>query len=133
MKLKELEPLLNLDIDWHIIQTDIRQKDNIYKNNYKNLYDWRNELVDFDRTAGLINNLDLVITIDTSIVHLSASMGKETWLMLPYAPDFRWLLNIDESPWYQNIKIFRQIEVKNWKYVIDKIEIDVKCKYSSFS
>jgi len=131
MELKELEPLLSLDVDWHIIQTDIRQKDDLYKNKYENLYDWRNELVDFDRTAGLINNLDLVITIDTSIVHLSASMGKETWLMLPYAPDFRWLLSTDKSLWYRNIKIFRQIEVQNWKFVIERIEKEIKRIYPS--
>jgi hypothetical protein len=126
MELKELEPLLSLDIEWHIIQNDIRQKDDLYKNKYNNLYDWRNELVDFDRTAGLINNLDMVISIDTSIVHLSASMGKETWLMLPYAPDFRWLLNTDETHWYRNIKIFRQIEVQNWASVIEELERKLK-------
>ena len=132
MDLKELEPLLNLDIDWHIIQTDIRQKDELYKNKYKNLYDWRNELVDFDRTAGLINNLDLVITIDTSIVHLSASMGKETWLMLPYAPDFRWLLNTDESPWYKHVKIFRQSKICEWSSVVKKIKIELSKLFPEF-
>jgi tetratricopeptide (TPR) repeat protein len=126
MELKELEPLLNLDIDWHIIQTDIRQKDELYKNKYKNLYDWRNELVDFDRTSGLIENLDLVITIDTSIVHLSASMGKEAWLMLPFAPDYRWLLNIEYSHWYDTIKIFRQEKPCNWSNVITNIHNQLK-------
>jgi len=125
MELRELAPILDLGFDWHIIQTDIRPKDAVFKQKFNNLYDWRNELIDFDRTAGLIKNLDLVISVDTSIVHLSASMGKDTWLMLPYAPDFRWLLNTNESPWYKNIKIFRQNEIQNWDFVIHNIKNEI--------
>jgi tetratricopeptide (TPR) repeat protein len=68
----------------------------------------------FADTASVINQLDLVVCVDTSVAHLAASMNKPTWLLLPYSCDWRWLLNIDRSPWYPSIKIFRQHLPYDW-------------------
>ena len=72
-------------------------------------------------TAALIENLDLVITVDTSIAHLAGALGKKVWLILPTSPDCRWQLNRTDSPWYPTMRIFRQREYGNWKKVIEEI------------
>ncbi len=83
------------------------------------------EIIDISKTALLIKNMDLVITVDTSIAHLSASMNKPTWLMLPYSPDWRWFTDINYSPWYNMVKIFRQKELESWDDVITQIKYEL--------
>ncbi len=78
-------------------------------------------LNDFADTAAAIENLDLVITIDTSVAHLAGAMGKPVWLLLPFFPDWRWLLNRNDSPWYPTMKIFRQKEEGDWTTVFDEV------------
>jgi hypothetical protein len=76
------------------------------------------ELRDFADTAGLIENLDLVLSVDTSVAHLAGALGKPVWVMLPYAPDWRWMLNRSDSPWYSKARLFRQHERGNWNHVL---------------
>ena len=66
--------------------------------------------------------MDLIITVDTSLVHLSGSMGIRTWLLIPYNNDWRWMKNITYSPWYSSVKIFRQSKLGIWDDVIDKVK-----------
>lgn len=83
-----------------------------------------NLLTDFNQTAGLIANLDFVITVDTAVAHLSASMGLPTWIMLPaYGVDWRWLLNRKDSPWYPTARLFRQQNYGDWSNVIKEIKL----------
>jgi hypothetical protein len=77
--------------------------------------------VTMDDTAAIIENLDIVISVDTSIAHLSAAMGKPTWVLLPLVPDWRWLLNRSSSPWYKSIKLFRQKKRGNWEEVFKEL------------
>jgi tetratricopeptide (TPR) repeat protein len=86
-----------------------------------NVIDHTAELNDFADTAALISQLDLVITVDTSVAHLSGALGAETWLMLPTAPDWRWLLNRDTSPWYPSMRLFRQTRRRDWSGVADQL------------
>ena len=79
-------------------------------------------LTDFQATAALIVNLDLVITIDTAVAHLAGTLNIPTWLMLPHVPDWRWLLDRDDSPWYPSIKLFRQPEPGAWQPVLKQIQ-----------
>ncbi len=120
MSLKQLAPLLNLDVDWHILQTEIRQADEVLLPQTP-LKDWRPELTSLHETAGLLDQLDLLITVDTSVAHLSAALGKPTWIMLPYAPDFRWLLNRSDTPWYPSVQLFRQSKPRDWESVTSQI------------
>jgi len=76
---------------------------------------------DFLDTAGLISLLDLVVSVDTAVAHLAGAMGTPTWLMVPYAPDWRWQLSRDDSPWYPSIKIFRQLRIGDWDEVIARV------------
>jgi len=75
----------------------------------------------FMDTAAIIMNLDLIITIDTSTAHLAAALGKPTWILLPYTADWRWMLKSDTSPWYPNVRLFRQKTAGDWQGVMNKV------------
>jgi tetratricopeptide (TPR) repeat protein len=77
---------------------------------------------DFDDTAAAVANLDLIITVDTSVAHLAGAMGKPTWLLLPYLPDWRWMLNRMDSPWYPTLKLIRQSTPGNWDSIFEEIK-----------
>jgi Flp pilus assembly protein TadD len=77
---------------------------------------------DFSETAALIDCLDAVITVDTSIAHLSGALGRETWLLLQYSPDWRWLLDREDSPWYRSLRLFRQETAGNWDGPLARVE-----------
>lgn len=84
------------------------------------------DLKDLSDTAALIECLDLVITVDTSIAHLSGALGKDTWTLISYCPDWRWLTNANTSPWYPSMKLFRQSQDENWDQVIQDIFLALK-------
>ena len=86
-----------------------------------NLVDLTAQIDDFADTAALIELLDLVITVDTAVAHLAGSMGKQVYLMLPFAPDWRWLLERNDSPWYPKMRIFRQKQPGDWAEVITRV------------
>jgi hypothetical protein len=85
------------------------------------LSDPTEELHDFADTAALVAALDLVIAVDTSVVHLAGALGKPVWVLLPFAPDFRWLLGRSDSPWYPTMRLFRQQRAGEWDYVIAEV------------
>jgi hypothetical protein len=85
------------------------------------IIDWTDELHDFADTAALIANLDLIISVDTSVAHLTAAMGKPVWLMLPLLPDWRWLQEREDSPWYPTMRLFRQPAAGDWPGVISRV------------
>jgi tetratricopeptide (TPR) repeat protein len=85
------------------------------------LADWTADLHDFADTAALIENLDLVITIDTAVAHLAGAMGRPTWLLLKHHPDWRWLLHRSDSPWYPTMRLFRQTNHGDWTDPIAQI------------
>ena len=74
-------------------------------------------LRDFGDTMAVIECLELVVTVDTSIAHLAGAMGKPVWVMLPHAPDWRWLLGRADSPWYPSARLFRQSADRSWEPV----------------
>ena len=92
-------------------------------NNYKNfnIENFDKYLIDFSYTAYIIKKLDLLITVDTACAHLAGALGKPVWLLLPFAPDWRWLLKDDKSPWYPSVRLFRQKRKGEWKIVFDNI------------
>lgn len=81
------------------------------------IVDLEPEIDDFADTAAAIANFDLVICVDTSVAHLAGAMGKPVWIVLPFAPDFRWLAQGETSPWYPSARLFRQPESKDWESV----------------
>jgi Flp pilus assembly protein TadD len=83
--------------------------------------DWTDELTDFAETAALIDNLDLVITVDTAVAHLAGAMGKAVWVLLPFFPDWRWMLRRTDSPWYPTMRLFRQERPGDWSTPINRV------------
>ncbi|MCA1322578.1 tetratricopeptide repeat protein [Herbaspirillum sp. alder98] len=83
------------------------------------------EFGDFADTAAAIANLDLVISVDTSVVHLAGALGGRTWTLLAHIPDWRWLMDREDSPWYPNMRLFRQPVAHDWKPVIQKMAIEL--------
>jgi tetratricopeptide (TPR) repeat protein len=85
------------------------------------LRDWTAELTDFSDTADLIAALDLVVTVDTSVAHLAGALGRPTWVLLPFAPDWRWQLERIDSPWYASMRLFRQTGAGQWGPVMEAV------------
>ena len=83
--------------------------------------DLTDRIEDFADTAALIDALDLVISVDTSVVHLAGALGKPVWLLLPKPPDFRWLLDREDSPWYPTMRLFRQQNRRDWGEVMHRV------------
>lgn len=86
-----------------------------------NLTDLATDLHTLADTAAAIANLDLVISVDTAVAHLAGAMGKPVWLLLGYSPDWRWMLDRPDSPWYPTMRIFRQSKLNDWEELIDRI------------
>lgn len=78
-------------------------------------------LTDFDVTAALVELCELVITVDTAAAHLAGAMGKPTWVLLPYVPDWRWLLERSDSPWYPTLRLYRQATLGSWSQPLDRV------------
>jgi tetratricopeptide (TPR) repeat protein len=78
-------------------------------------------LGDFAETAAVIANLDLVISVDTAVAHLAGALARPVWLLLPYVPEWRWLLDRDDSPWYPTMRLFRQRTAGDWEGVVEQL------------
>jgi ADP-heptose:LPS heptosyltransferase len=76
--------------------------------------------------------LDLVITVDTSVAHLAAALGRPTWILLPHPPDYRWLLGRDDSPWYPTARLFRQAESRDYASVLDRVRTELVALSGSY-
>ena len=83
------------------------------------------ELRDFADTAALVEQLDLVITVDTAVAHLAAAAGKPTWVLLSRVPDFRWTLDRDDSPWYPSVRLFRQAVAGDWSGPVARVAVEL--------
>ncbi len=90
------------------------------------LIDLQDEQKDFADTAAIVANLDLVISIDTSVAHLAGAMGKPVWILLYKSADWRWLLDREDSPWYPTARLFRQSTLGNWQDVVARVERELR-------
>jgi ADP-heptose:LPS heptosyltransferase len=96
-----------------------------YKN-YKNLIDLGSGFESFDDTAGALMNMDLVITVDTSVAHLAGALGVKTFMLLPYVTDWRWFDNTEKTEWYDSVRIFKQESQTDWESVFNKVAGEIK-------
>jgi tetratricopeptide (TPR) repeat protein len=130
--LKELKPLLDLPFEFHSLEINYTQDDEELLSKTTNLECHKKDILGFDNTAGLIENMDLIITTDTSISHLCGALGKPVWILLSFIPDYRWLLNSEDTPWYPTAKLYRQSQKKNWQGLIFNVIKDLKIFNSKF-
>lgn len=83
------------------------------------------EIADFEDTAAILEVADLLISVDSSPVHLAGALGRPVWVMLPFVPDWRWLLNRDDTPWYPSLRLYRQSARGDWRGVIGAMAKDL--------
>jgi ADP-heptose:LPS heptosyltransferase len=86
--------------------------------------------LNFTETAALCECLDLVISVDTSVAHLSAALGQRTWILLPFNADCRWLLDRSDSPWYRSATLFRQAGGGDWRDVLTRVAADLNREFA---
>jgi len=103
------------------LQKDIGEADAALLAQRGDILNLSDKLESFADTAALIEQMDLVITVDTSVAHLAGAMGKRTLVLLPYSPDWRWLLDRDDSPWYPGcMTLLRQEVIGGWTSAIER-------------
>jgi tetratricopeptide (TPR) repeat protein len=116
--LSAFAPLLAINAEFICLQKEVRPTDQLFLRSHAAIREVSGEIEDFSDTAALCELMDLVISIDTSVAHLAGALGKPVWILLPAVPDWRWLLNREDSPWYPTARLFRQIEPGGWSEVI---------------
>jgi tetratricopeptide (TPR) repeat protein len=126
MPLRLLSGLLDVDALFVSLQKNPRPEDAEALREREEIVDHTALLTDFAETAALVSCLDLVITVDTSVAHLAGALGRPTWILLPYAPDWRWLLDRDDSPWYPSVRLFRQTETREYGSVIGRVRAELE-------
>jgi len=120
--LTRFSPLFSLaGVEFISLQRDLRDGDSDILQNYPHVIQLGDEIADFADTDALLALADLVITCDTSVAHLAGAMGRPTWILLSFSPDWRWLLDRDDSPWYPTIRLFRQPRIDDWESVVARL------------
>ncbi|MBV9511464.1 MAG: glycosyltransferase family protein [Caulobacteraceae bacterium] len=123
---QQISPILTQDVDWICLQKEVRPDDAAGMREHGGVRFLGDRLADFNDTAALLDLMDLVITVDTSIAHLAGAMGKPVWILLPFAPDWRWMLDRGDSPWYSSARLFRQSTRGNWASVIEVVKAELQ-------
>ena len=113
--LARLDALREANAAFVALQKDIRDADRPHLAGARPILHFESELADFRDTAALASLMDVVVSVDTSLAHLAGAMAKPTWILLPFSPDWRWLLGRDDSPWYPTARLFRQPRPGDWE------------------
>lgn len=119
--LRKMRRLLHAGLEFIALQRDLSAADRLQLEAEPALRSHAAAQTDFAETAALVAQLDLVICVDTAIAHLAGAMGKPVWLLLPYAPDWRWMLAREDSPWYPGMRLFRQRRAGDWDEVLERV------------
>lgn len=130
LRLQQLAPLARDNVKFYSLQKGAAQTQIDQSPAEFRPIDFTGALSDFADTAALIANLDLVISVDTAVAHLAGALGKPIWLLLPLNPDWRWLMNRTDSPWYPTMRLFRQRKLGDWTETIDEVRaaLDQFCR-----
>lgn len=123
--LSEWIKYLPRDFEYFSLQTELRAADRRTLQSSSRVVSFDGSSLDFPNTAALIDCMDVVVSIDTSLAHLSGALGRPTWLLLPVAAEWRWLLEREDSPWYPSMKLYRQRSRDNWSEVFARIAVDL--------
>jgi tetratricopeptide (TPR) repeat protein len=133
LSLRALAPLFDCDATFVSLQKDPRPADQAFLRERPDIIDPSEHLTDFSATAALMTCLDLVISVDTSVAHLAGALARPVWILLPYTPDYRWLLERDDSPWYPSARLFRQDASRNYRCAIERMRGELQAKIAAGS
>jgi hypothetical protein len=125
LSLSSLKACLPGGYQYVSLQKEVREIDQAALRSGPAISHCGDKLKDFDETAALCELMDLVISVDTSVAHLSAALGKPTWILLPFLPDWRWLLDRNDSPWYDSVRLYRQESPGDWQSVLKRVHADL--------
>jgi tetratricopeptide (TPR) repeat protein len=124
--LTRLQPLWSVaGCSFVSIQRDLREDDARALGEAPRFVHVGDELADFADTAAVLALADLVISVDSAVAHLAGAMGRPVWILLPFSPDWRWMLDRDDSPWYPTAKLFRQPAIGDWESVIARVRTEL--------
>ena len=129
--LSRLAALENLGVRLFSLQNEVTAEDERVLAANKQILHFGSELKDFSDTAALVSLMDLVISVDTAVAHLAGALGKIVWILLPFTPDWRWLIDRKDSPWYPTARLIRQPKLGDWDSVIDKVKRDLSKFFGS--
>jgi hypothetical protein len=124
--LRSLLPLLDVPATFVSLQRDVRAGDAQLLQERNEILHFGGDLKAFSDTAALISHLDLVITVDTSVAHLAGALHRPVWILLPFIPDWRWLLDRSDSPWYPTARLFRQAASRRWQGVVERVHDELR-------
>jgi len=126
LQLRQMAPLFALNAGIVSIQRDLRAADAEELMRHPALTHVGDALADFDDTAAVVTLADLVITVDTSVAHLAGALGRPTWVLVPFWPDWRWMLERTDTPWYPIMRLCRQPKAGDWESVIAQVATMVR-------
>jgi hypothetical protein len=121
ISLADWQPHLPPEYQYFCLQRPVREEDQAILDSSSLIFSFEEKMLDFANTAALCECLDLVISVDTSIAHLSGALGQRTWLLLPHTPDWRWMLDRTDSPWYPSMTLYRQKVAGDWNEVFNRV------------
>lgn len=122
LRLEQFAPILQVPgVAFYSLQLPVPPADEALFRSMANLRDLSGQLAGFLETASAVAELDLIITVDTSVAHLAGAMAKPVWTLIPFAPDWRWLMEREDTPWYPTMRLFRQQKRGQWQPVIARV------------
>jgi ADP-heptose:LPS heptosyltransferase len=130
IRLREWMPHLPADFQYFCLQKDVREEDREALEASENIFSFDDDSMDFADTAALCECMDVVVSVDTSVAHLSGALGRPTWILLPHVPDWRWMLDREDTPWYPTAKLYRQRAPDDWNETFARVAADLRAAAS---
>ncbi len=126
-RMSTLAPILAVPgVDFFGLQKPLPDEDRAFAASQPHFTDLSQELTDFAETGAAMENLDLVIAVDTAVVHLAGALGREAWVLVPEPADWRWLLDRADNPWYPSLRLFRQSKPTEWGPVLEQVSVALR-------
>lgn len=125
IELTSFLPLLEFDVEWVNLQKTIHERDRAILEN-SSIRNFEMDISDFSDTAALMQSLDLIVSVDTAVAHLAGALGRPVWLLLANPPEWRWMRDRDDSPWYPSARLFRQSTPGDWHGVIEAVRGEIR-------